>query len=148
MGARRKPIENVVRIPSEGSGPVWLDGIGNGYEDVRNSFMAFLRQMFPVVARFESELPPVQRDTTRIPHIPEIGTFYPIGTMAPYVQMTPEQQEAVNVLYTKIGESIRAAYAEGMRNGQNLLLQLAKGEVALSDFDKGIAVVEPKPDDI
>lgn len=145
---KRKPIENLVRIPSEGSGPVYLDGVGNEYRDVRDKFMAFLRQMFPVVALFESKLPPIQRDSRfSIPHVPNIGHFYPIGTMAPYVQMTPEQQESVNALYDEVGKAIRQAYSEGLRNGQNLLLQLAKGQVALSDFDQGVTVVTPKEDE-
>lgn len=149
MAQRRKPIENLVRIPSEGSGPIFVDGIGNGYVEVRNSFMDFLRLMFPTIAVFEHNLPPVQRHwdaAVPVPHIPDIGHFYPIGTMAPYVQMTPEQQTAVNALYVKIGEAIRKAYAEGNRNGQNLLLGLAKGEVALSDFDAGVTIVKP-PDE-
>lgn len=149
MGHRKKPIENLVRIPSEGSGPVFIDGVGNGYKDVRDRFMAFLRLMFPTVAVFEHKLPPCQRHYDAehpVHHIPNIGHFYGIGIMAPYVQMTPEQQEAVNTLYIEIGKAIRDSYNEGLRNGQNLLLALAKGEVAISDFDEGIRIVKPKDD--
>lgn len=149
MGHRKKPIENLVRIPSEGSGPTFQDGTGNGYYTVRDKFMAFLRLMFPTVAIFEHKLPPCQRHYDAehpVQYIPNVGNFYPIGIMAPYVQMTPEQQEAVNNLYLEIGRAIRDAYNEGMRNGQNLLVALAKGEVSLSDFDEGIRIVRPKDD--
>lgn len=145
--ARKKPIANLVRIPSEGSGPIWVDGIGNGYREVRDAYLEFLRLMFPVVANREHEVPPVQRHDHHIPCIPDIKQFYGTGIMAPYVQMTPEQQELANALYIEIGKAIRQAYNEGLRNGRNLLLGLAKGEVALSDFDQGITVVTPKDED-
>lgn len=141
---RKKPIDNLVRLPSEGSGPVWVDGLGNGYQEIRDAYTAFLRLLFPAIALFEHELPPDQRHAIP-PHIPDIQEFYPIGTLAPYVQMTPEQQKAANILYLEIGSAIRSAYSEGMRNGQNLLLGLAKGEISLTDFDQGVPVT-PKDD--
>jgi hypothetical protein len=145
--ARRKPIPNLVRIPGEGSCAVWSDGIGNGYEKVRDTYMAFLRLMFPAITTYEHELPPVQRHDHAVPLIPNIGQFYPCGCSPLYVQMTPEQQRAASELYVEIGRAIQGAYSEGVRNGSNLLLKLAKGETSLSDFDGGVAIVKPKDED-
>lgn len=146
MGKRKEPIPNLVHIPSEGSGPVWQDGVGNGYYGVRDKFMALLRMLYPPVATYSHHLPPVQRHEI-CRNIPDIKTFYGHGIMAPYVQMPPEQQEAISELYIEIGRAIQNAYKEGVRNGQNLLLNLAKGTVALSDFDEGVRIVEPKEEE-
>lgn len=143
MGHRKTPIPDLVRIPSEGSGPVWQDGSGNGYEAVRDAYCAFLRALFPVVATYEHKLPPAQRNT-RIPHVPDIREFYPIGTLAPYVQMTPAQQEAANALYISVGKAIMAAYNAGQDNGRNLLTGLARGEVSIADFNVGAVVTGPE----
>jgi hypothetical protein len=132
-----KPIPNLVRIPSEGSGPVWQDGIGHAYVEVRDRFMALLRLMFPSVAVFEHKLPPAQRHDY-FPNIPNIGEFYPRGILAPFVQMTPEQQEALNILYIEIGKAIREAYNNGLDHGRDLLMGLAKGEISTTDFNDGI----------
>jgi hypothetical protein len=146
MGYRKEPIPDLVRIPGEGSGPVWQDGTGNAYTAVRDAYCAFLRVLFPVVAIYAHKLPPVQRDSS-VPHIPDIRSFYPIGVLAPYVQMTPAQQEAANSLYIEIGRAVMAAYNAGQENGCNLLAGLAKGEVSISDFNVGARVTEPKEED-
>jgi hypothetical protein len=143
MRHRKEPIPNLVRIPGEGSGPVWQDGSGNGYPEVRDAFCGLLRVVFPAVATYSHNLPPAQRDDRGIPYIPNIKAFYPIGVLAPYVQMPPEQQAAVNALYLEVGKAISAAYNAGQDNGRNLLAGLAKGEVSISDFNVGANVTAP-----
>src|SRR5271154_3613559 len=120
MGTKRKPIENLVQIPSEGAGPIWMDTVGNGYPEVRDAFMELLRLTFPVVVNMAHKLPPAQRGVTAVKIVPDTKEFYPIGIMAPYVQMTPEQQKAVNILYEEIGKAIRKASDAGNWNGRNL----------------------------
>jgi hypothetical protein len=135
MARRKAPIENLVQIPGENSGPVWMDAVGNGYPEVRDAFTKMLRLAFPTVAIYDHKLPPAQRGAAKVPVIPDIKEFYPIGFMAPYVQMPPEVQAAVSSLYIEIGKAIRKACAEGNENGKNLLMGLARGTVTVSDFD-------------
>lgn len=146
MGGKRKPIPNIVQLPGENSGPVWQDALGNGYVEVRNTFMDMLRSIFPVFAKMDLELPPVQRKAASVRCIPDIGHHYPYGFLAPYVQMTPEQQEAVSAAYLEIGKAIKAAYDRGNENGRDLLVGLAKGEIAISDFDAGASRVPADTD--
>jgi hypothetical protein len=143
--SKRKPIENLVRLPSEGSGPVWTDTVGNAYPEVRDAFMHLLRLVFLTVTVRERELPPAQRHVN-VKNIPDVKAFYPCGIMASYVQIPPEQQEAINDLYMKIGEAICKASDEGNKNGRALLFGLARGEITVSDFDAG-AVAKPKEDE-
>jgi hypothetical protein len=136
---RRKDIPNVVKLPDERHGPVWMDGSNNEYEEVRDAFIGALRVFFPKIdyrkPTYGTQAYEQYKDMVCIPDIKE---FYGTGFMPTYHQMTPEQQEAANRLYIVIGHAIWAAYNHGQDNGRNLLLGLAKGEVSFEDYNQGV----------
>lgn len=49
----------------------------------------------------------------------------------------PATREALQALYAAIGGALRDAHAGGLDRGRSALLQLAAGELSLSDFQRG-----------
>lgn len=121
---------NLCRLPGKGYGPIHAIPLGFGYKELRELFLELLRVFSPPVEHDERPGDPM------VPNIPRTKEFYPHGWDSTFHLMTPEQQNAASELYAAIGRSLDSAYGYGLDYGQDLLSQLARGDIRIGDFEK------------
>jgi hypothetical protein len=95
-------------------------------------YYSFLSAVFP---KLDRDTFSYHKGVSDAPLIPEVGQFYPSGVFPDLLIMTPEQQEIVNRLFMLTCDAIRESYEHGLRDGRDLLSQLAKGDLTIGDFE-------------
>jgi hypothetical protein len=125
---RRKIPLNTVTIPQWEPG--FQDPGCNTHDLLRKAYFELLRT-FPQVddsIRYVS-------GSHKLPIIPVIGFGYATGPDPSFVVMTPEQQQAASRLFMAMVGALDEAYYKGQNDGRALLAQLARGELAIGEFE-------------
>ena len=129
---RGKPPDNLTKIAEPGYRPRFV-GPGTVYSEATDAYYALLESAFP---RMDLELYRLSdRQRSEVGLVPAIDEFYPHGTFPVLVQMTPEQRDAASRLWREISKALSASYEAGLKQGKNLLVQLAHGSITIKDFD-------------
>jgi hypothetical protein len=80
---------------------------------------------------------------------PKDGTPYLLPVESWYeglpVPLTPDQAAAVRALVPALRKALRDAYNLGLQRGQNLLRQLAAGDVTIAQFEAAVTPKPPRP---
>lgn len=97
------------------------------HEKAADAFYAVAKLMCPLLGS-GSEDDYVRFSCTHLPCIPEISVFYP-RYGAKLHQVSAAQRTALNNLFISVQEAIEAAHRQGLDQGRNLLVGLARGEL-------------------
>jgi hypothetical protein len=87
----------------------------------------------PMVAAREVFTERARRDLHAM--VPNIGEFYPRGLYADIRTATPGQRDALDKLFIEIQRAIDSAYDAGVEQGKGLLVELAKGQLTVDQFN-------------
>lgn len=121
---------NLVNLPGTGYGPVPVLPLERGFPELRDTYLELLRAFSPPIDHDDRPGDPSIRLIPR-----NLGEFYPKGYNSTYHLMNARQRELADSLYRLICDSISVAYTYGLEYGQDLLSQLARGEIGIGDFE-------------